>query len=242
MPSKRLLAVALAAMVLFAGCSALPSGGGGGDADPEAPDYHGFTFVSDTGGNAYEATVTVEKDGERLLERSVSGDGDGTYVNLSSVEEAGPYTMTVNTTIPAAGGGNMSEQVELNGSLGNETVIDVSYLAIEVKSFALPRQEMEEPLYFQKNIDLPIEAQVVVTHDGETVYSEDVHRNGTGPFELAELPETGVYQVSVGDSDGENWENDTVILRDPQSKLFTKLDGDTPVIEVYPPEMPPPSN
>jgi len=241
MPSNRLLAIALAAMVLCSGCAALPGGGGGNDA-PDGPDHHGFTFVADTNGEPFEATVTVEKDGEQLLERSVSGDGTGTYVNLSSVEAAGPYTMTVNTTIPAAGGGTRSERVELNGSLGTETVVDVSALAIEVKSFELPRREMAEPLQFRKNIPLPVEAQVVVTHEGETVFAESVERNGTGPFELADLPDTGVYRVAVGSGDGERWENDTVVLRDPNSKLFAEMDGDTPVIEVYGPDEEPSSN
>lgn len=244
MPSRRTLAAAVAALVLLSGCSAVPGlGGGSGDAadDPEGPTHHGFTFVSDTDGAAFDATIAVRKDGETLLEESVSADGSGTYVNLSSVEATGPYTVTVNTTLPAPGGDNRSRQVELDADLGNETVVDVTYTRIRFRSFRLPRQEMEAPLQFRKRLEFPIESTVVVKHHGEVVYSDTVARNGTGPFELAELPETGVYRVAVSGSHGERWTNDTVILREPGAKLFAELDGDEPRIRVYGPGESPPA-
>lgn len=229
-------------MVLLSGCSAVPGLGGGGDAagSPDGPNYHGFTFVSNTDGAAFNATVTVAKDGETLLNESITADGSGTYVNLSSVEAAGPYTVTVNTTIPAPGGDTRSRQVELAGDPGNETVVDVTYTRIQFRSFRLPREEMEAPLQFRKRLEFPIETTIIVKHHGEVVYSNTVARNGTGPFELADLPETGVYQVAVSGSHGERWANDTVILREPGSQLFAELDGDEPRIRVYGPGETPP--
>ena len=230
MPS-RTVAIAVAAMVLLSGCSML--GGDTASETPDAPDYHGIVFAADTGGNAYEATVTVSKDGETLVEQPISSDGTGTFENLSTFEESGPYTVTVNTTLPAPGHENRSERTTVNGTLGNQTVIAVSYRGIDVHSMRLPRQEMNEPLYFQKRVSLPVPANVVVEHRGETVVSKTVERNGTGPFEIGDLPETGVYRVAVGGHDGE-WENATILVTDPDQKLVTGLNP-RPFIHLYPP-------
>ncbi|WP_232703391.1 hypothetical protein [Halobacterium wangiae] len=223
-------------MVLLSGCSMLPGGGGGGgDVEPDGPAYHSFSFASDTGGAAFEATLTVEKDGSVIHEETVSSDGSRTFAELGQVEEPGPYTVTVNTTIPAAGSGNTSKRAELNGTLGTETVVDVTYLGISFESHSLPEQEMAEPLYFKKDIPMEIASTVVVSYEGETVFSDTVERQGTEAVELADLPETGVYHVAVSGSHGERWENRTVVLSDPGEKLFVGLDGDTPEITVYAP-------
>ena len=231
MPSKT-LTLAVVVLVLFSGCSML----GGGD-DPsgttDAPDFHELVFAADTGGNAYEATVTVSKDGETLLEQQISSDGTGAFENLTRFDEPGPYTVTVNTTLPAAGGGNMSDQATVNGTLGNQTVVAMNYQGIDFRSMRLPREEMNEPLYFKKRFDLPVPATVVVEHRGETVFSDTVERNGTEPFEISDLPETGVYRVAVG-GHGNGWENATILVTDPDQKLVTGL-SPGPYIHLYPP-------
>lgn len=231
MPSTRLLAVALAAMVLVSGCSMLP--GGGGDTGPDAPDHHGLSLTAHTGGEAFDATVTVEKDGSVLYEDDLSSDGDGTFANLTTLSESGPYTVTVNTTVSGASG-NRSDRTQVTAPLGNETVVEVTSLGIYFETLELPRQEMSEPLYFQKNIPMPIESTVVVSHEGEQVVSRTIAENGTDEIEVADLPETGVYRVAVSGPDGETWTNETVVVDDPGARLFAELDGDAPEVELYP--------
>jgi hypothetical protein len=239
--SSRRLAVALAAIVLLSGCSMLPGGGGGGDSTSDGPAHHEFAFASNTGGVAFEATVTVEKDGSVLHEQTVAGDGNGTFVNLTALEEPGPYTVTVNTTIPAAGGEEMSKQRRVNGTLGSETVVDVTYRRIAFETVSLPRQELAEPLYLQKLSERPTPKRVVVEYEGERIAAETVERDGHGPFEVADLRETGVYQVSMAGGDGE-WTNRTVVLTHPEQKLLVDfVDGDHSV-DVYAPDAPLPGN
>lgn len=230
MPSTRLLAVALAAMVLVSGCSMLP---GGGSAEPDAPDHHGLSFTSHTDGEAFDATVTVETDETVLYEDDLSSDGNGTYANLTTLSEPGPYTVTVNTTVSGASG-NRSDRTQVTAPLGNETVVEVTSLGIHFETLELPRQEMTEPLRFQKNIPMPIESTVLVSYQGESVVSRTIAANGTEPVELADLPETGVYRVAVSGPDGERWTNETVVVEDPGARLFALLDGDTPEVELNP--------
>jgi hypothetical protein len=234
MPSNRLLAVALAAMVLLSGCSMLP---GGGDAAPDAPDHHGLSFTSHTGGEAFNATVTVEQDGSVLFEDELSSDGDGTFANLTTLTEPGPYTVTVNTTVSGASG-NRSDRTQVTAPLGNETVVEVTDLGIYFETLELPRRAMDEPLRFQKNIPMPIESTVVVSYQGEELVSRSVAPNSTEPVELADLPETGVYWVAVSGPDGETWTNETVVIDDPGARLFAKLDADTPKVVLNPESVP----
>lgn len=239
MPSTRLLAAALAAMVLVSGCGMLPGGGGDTDTEQTGPDYHGVSLTGYNGGDPFEATVTVESDGEVLYEGNVSTDGDELFENLTTVEASGPLTITVNTTVSGASG-NRSDRIQVEDPMGNETVIEVRSLGIYFETLGLPREEMREPMYFQKDISMPIESTIVVSYEGEPVVSRTVSPDGTDPIEVADLPETGVYRVAVSGPHEEEWTNETVIVSNPEMKLFAELDGDRPVVQLYSAEMPSP--
>jgi hypothetical protein len=235
MPSTRSLAVALTAVVLLAGCSMLP--GGGGSSSPDAPARHDIVVVSDTDDVPYNGTITVERNGEALATETISPDGTGTYLNLTSLTEPGPYTMTVNTSIPAAGGDTLRRQFEVAHPLGNRTVLDVTYLDVARESVPLPTRTLDQPVYFEK-IALPVETSVRITHEGEVVYENTTAREGEGPFELTTLPETGAYRVHVSTS--EHTTREAVVLKHPESKLVVTLRGTDPVVEVLPPDEPAP--
>jgi hypothetical protein len=237
MPSTRSLAVALTAMVLLAGCSMLPvDGGGQSEPATDSPGYHGFGLVADTDGASFEATVTVTKNETRLLQESVSLDGDGTYTNLSAVTQPGPYTVTVQTTIPAADGGTRDYRRRVDGALGDETILDVVYNGLSVHTLPLPRQAVTEPVYLDKDEELPVETTVVIHHRGDVVYAGGVPQGETGLLELTTLSDTGVYRVSLSGLNGERWTNKTVVVSHAGSKLYLHSSVGRPSdIEVYPP-------
>lgn len=240
MPSTR-VAVALAVLVVLSGCSMLPGVGGGGD-DPAAdrPAYHEFTFAGDTSGTEYEATVTISKDGETLHEATVESDGGGTFENLTTLDESGPYTLTVNTTIPASGGGTKSKRVRVDGDLGNQTVVDLTYHGVDVETATLPREEMETPLYMQTLSDDSAPKTVIVEYRGEHVFSTTTDSEADGPIEIGDLERTGVYHVSLGNEDGQ-WSNQTVLVTHPEQKVIAEFRGSERTVGVYPPDMPLPN-
>jgi hypothetical protein len=236
MPSTRSLAIALTAVVLLAGCSMVPGLGGSDGQTPDRPGYHGFGLVADTDGASFDATVTVTKDDTRLFRESMTLDGDGSYTNLTSVSEPGPYTVTVNTSLPAAGGGTRSYRRRVDGALGDETILDVVYNGLSVHTLPLPRQAVTEPVYLDKDEELPVETTVVIHHRGDVVYSGGVPQGETGLLELTTLSDTGVYRVSLSGLNGERWTNETVVVSHAGSKLYLHSSvGRSSDIEVYPP-------
>lgn len=210
-------------------------GGGGQSSADDGPDRHELLLASNTGGESFEATVTVTKDGSQVFERTITSDGNGAYWNLTAFDEPGPYTVTVNTTLPAASG-NRSDRFQVNGSLGNATLVNLRYLRIDAETFGLPRQNMTGILYVTKRLPFPANKTVVVKYRGETVVSETLHRNGSGPFEVGSLPKTGVYQVSMRDEEGEQrWTNQTVVVTDPGAKLAAEFTTNEDEAVVYGP-------
>ena len=99
---------------------------------------------------------------------------------------------------------------------------------------------MQEPMYFQKDLPMEAESTIVVFHEGEPGVSRTVSSDHTEPVEVTELPETGVYRVAVSGPHEEEWTNETVIVTDPEMKLFAELDGDRPILNLYSAEMPSP--
>ena len=230
MPSKT-VALALVAMVLLSGCSMFDGGSDAPETDVgEAPDHHEFVFGSDTGGNAFEATVTVSKDGEELLSESLSSDGNGLYANLSAVTESGPYTVTVNTTLPAVGGGNMSKRVTVDGALGNATAVNVGYQGIRVETFPLPRRDVTNSVGYRKS-GQDAETTLRIWYRGEqvvdTTFTAEYKQNLQT---ITDVNQTGVYRVGVR-SEGE-WTNKTVVLTDPDEQIKIRLGYNTNQIRV----------
>lgn len=216
-------------MVLLSGCSMF---GGGGDDAPErtvgeAPDHHEFVFGSDARGNDFEATVTVSKDGETVFSERLESDGNGLYANLTTVSEPGPYTVTVNTTLPASGGGNRSEQTTVNGTLGNATAIDVSYQSIDVESFSLPRRDVTKRVSYSKSGE-DAETDLRIWYRGELVVNTTFTARDTREVStVTDLNQTGVYRVSFR-SHGD-WVNETVVLTKPdeQIQLLMRYNSDS---------------
>jgi hypothetical protein len=242
MPSRR-LAVALAAVVLLSGCSMLPGGGGGGEqtttVDP--PDHHEFVFGSYTGGEPFNATVTVEKDGSVLHEQTVAGDGNGTYTELVTLEKPGPYTVTVNTTLPGVGGGTRNRQFTADGTLGNGTAIRVAYLGIYDRSFRLPRRHLEYPLgvyssYLNDTGPNDVDVDVRLEYRGELVASKTKTVRSDELTKVFGLNRTGVYHVAArGESD--EWTNRTVVVTNPENYIKVSLNarGKVDELKVNPP-------
>ena len=219
MPS-RTVAVAVVAMVLLSGCSML--GGGGDDASEttvgEPPDHHEFVFASSTNGHPFGATITVTKGSETLFSKRTESDGASAFENLTTLDEPGPYTVTVNTTLPESGGGNMSESFDVAGDLGDATVLSVSYSDIERASFTLPRRQMKYGLgYFSSSMEA-VDVRVIARRGGEqildTTFTAEHHQRAKP---VADLTTTGAYQIAV--RAGDEWLNKTVVVPEPGRRI-----------------------
>jgi hypothetical protein len=214
--------LAVVVMLLLAGCSMLP---GSDDAasdqtDATAPSTHDLVFTSDV--DSFAATVTVTKDGEQVYKTNVSG-GDGAYEVLTTFDEAGPYTLTVDTNV-SVGGDNMSEQMQIPAESGNATVVELNFASVSTTPITLPRQELSESLgaynrdAFTDSRDLEVRVEYRgerVTTVSETVPSTDeVHR-------VVALNRTGVYNVSARLED--EWYQQTVVVTDPEEFIVVRI-------------------
>lgn len=231
MPSKR-LAVALAAVVLLSGCSMLP-GGGDAPAEQTGPDYHELAFYSHTDGAPYDGTLTVTRDGETVNELTLDGDGNGTYLNVTTFDEPGSYTVVVNTSLPETGGGTMHEEFTVNGSSGNATVLTMNYQGARATSYSLGG-EADGALYLDKRIPEAVEYPIRVAYQGESVVDTTVADDATNPFEVSALRGPGVYRVEVRGINDE-WTNETVVVTESGAKVA--VHGSTPPeIRLYGPD------
>lgn len=239
MPSRRHFAVAVAVLVVVSGCSALP-GGGANQTTVDPPDHHELVFASETDGYEYEATVTVERDGEQLLSETVNSDGDGLYTNLTAFDEPGTYTVTVNTTLPDTGDENERAQFETDGDLGNATAVYLDYQDIEHATFELPRRDLKHELgvkshYTTLNGTQPSDVQLRVAYRGEHLVSETTTVQGNQLSRSVDLEETGVYHVTAR-FDGA-WVNETVVVTTPDEHVAVVINdnGDDATIRVKQP-------
>lgn len=212
MPSSKPLAVALAVLVLLSGCSMLSGGGSDATTTPAGPDHHELVFAADTGGTVYEATITVARDGETVLTETLESDGNGTYLDLGDLDAPDSYTVTVNTTVPAASG-TRSDRFTLNASRGNATAIQISRLGIHHSVFRLPRERVDGRLGITAETDLA-KGHVQVWYRGQRIaatnYSTSDQTGRIVDAVPANLSESGVYRVAVR-VDGE-WTNETLVV------------------------------
>jgi hypothetical protein len=227
MPSSKLLAVALAALLVLAGCSALPGGGNsGGDTGTtvEPVDHDELVFVSHTDGDPFEADVTVEQGGEPVFETTIEADGDGTYRNLTTITGDESYTVTVNTTIRGASG-NRTEQFTVDEPTGNATAVRAKSLGIYHDSFELPRRSLDHPLgaySFAMSGDDPTDLDVRVWYRGEQVATATESVAGDDLTRVADLEQTGAYLVQVRGTGGE-WQTYPLVVTDPADHIRVEL-------------------
>jgi hypothetical protein len=243
MPSTRpLAALAVAALVLLSGCSMLQCGP---DPEPapapapspeETPGEYEFVFASDTGGTAFDATVTIAANNTTLHSEDFSSDGNGSYAPLTTLSTPGPYTVTVNTTLPGVGGGNRSRQFTVDRPMGNATAIQVTYRGIRASSFRLPRRSLQYPVAANTNAiegdeDLPMNITAAVTYRGEQVANGSAQVESGELARVVELNETGVYRVQVWGPEGT--ETDLVVVSEPQQTIAVRLDADGRIERIH---------
>jgi len=215
MPS-RLSAVALIGVVLLAGCSTVP--GVGEERTPEPVDYHELVFASFADGEPFEANVTVTKDGERVYQRDISADGDGTYLNLTTFGGPGPYTVHVNTTISELGGGTEQDTFEIAGRSGNATVVHVDVLGVEHDRIAVPRRSLERSVsvhqdYMDGVTEKSLDVDVRLRYRGEQVAERSVTQKPDETLEV-DLERAGLYRVDVRGKAG--WTRKLVVVGEGQ--------------------------
>jgi hypothetical protein len=245
MPSKQ-SALAVATLVVLAGCSAVPFvGGDDGSAQPsvgEPPEHHEVALASHTNGYDFDATVTISKDGEQRYRTTIESDGNGTYRNLTTLSEPGPYTVTVNTTIPE-GDGYRNATYQVDGSLGNATVLSVTFGGIYQHSLELPRHYLthdgalgaysgyvddEGPNYMDLDVKVWYRGSMVADTT-QTVEHDALTR-------LVDIDRTGAYRIAVRTEGGE-WTTKTVVVSSPEQvvEVNVAIDGRIREITVKPP-------
>lgn len=220
-------------LLVFAGCSMLPGGDGGdGGAVGSAPSHHELIFASDV--DTFEATVTVEKDGEQVYQRNVSEE-DGLFVNLTALDDPGPYTVTVDTDVQV-GGDPMSEQLRIPADAGNATVIELDFASISTTRYTLPREELVHPLGSYSSFqtldeDSSKTLEVEVSYRGEMVGKESMSIPQDDLQRVLELNRTGVYTVRAR-TDGD-WKQESVVITNPDRYIRIDIGARGDVSKIY---------
>lgn len=234
MPSKRRHAVLVALFVALAGCNAIPGIGGSPGEDP-GPAQQDVGFLSSST-HAYNATVTIIDDsGETVDERTLSFDGtEARYVNLTTLNGSGNYTIHVQTDLPAVGGGDMSANHTFSVDPGAETtVVHTDYHDIEFVTGTAK----------QTDVEIPVITNWIFQHTGEisyTIYRGDtVVANRTVvtdasqsfPKETDHVHTTGVYWVvaSSNFTSGSTYAVGVVNQSTTEIRIGTSHDGHTKV-------------
>lgn len=239
MPSSKPLAVALVAMLLLAGCSALPGGGGEQTTTYDSPEHSELVFQSYNDGEPFEADLTVERDGETVFETTVDASGNGTYRQLATIDGNESYTVTVNTTVSGASG-NRSEQFTVEAPLGDAAAVRVTSLGVYHHVYDLPRRSLDHPLGVYHNA-LPddmaagSDLDVQVWYRGERVATATQSAPGSKLTRVVELNRTGAYRVKARGT-GDEWRTDVLVVANPQRhiKITLNTDGTVDDIEVLP--------
>lgn len=236
MPSSKPIVLAAVAMVVLAGCSALPGGGNQQTTTTLEPPAHSeLVFQSSNGGEAFTANVTVRRGGATVFETTIQAAGSGTYRNLTTIEGNGSYTVTVNTTVSGAGG-SRSERFTVEDPSGHAAAIRVRPLGVYHHVFDLPRRSLEYPLGAYHNA-LPddmaagSEVDVRVWYRGERVNAATKSIPGSELTRVVELNETGAYRVAARGTGGE-WHTDVFVVEDPERHIKVRLKADGTVEDI----------
>lgn len=216
----RSLAVALALLVVLSGCSALSGDTQTPTGTPTAVEHHEIAIASII--VPYDATVTVEKDGETLLEETVSGDADDAYAVVGTLEEPGPYTVTVNTSIEFHEG-PLEERFQIRGDLGNATAIRMNYHGIRADTFELPRRNATYPMgayssFMNLTGSKEVTLQYRIWYEGRLIADNSTDILPDELYRVAPLERTGVYRVSVRAKEG-GWTNKTLVVTDADEHI-----------------------
>lgn len=199
----------LALLVVLAGCSMVPGWGdepAGPDPDTGPPDHH-LAFLSSSV-QGYNATVTVSKDGTRVSQHNVSFEDDAIrYVPLTTLNESGTYTITVETDIPGVGGGTMDETHRLEVDPGPaETIVHTTFTDIAFVTGPDTGRSVEVPIQYSWSHPHAGHLSYEVSRENTTV--ESVTRT---PKAFAEprqtagtLQTTGVHWVVVNTNRSDN--------------------------------------
>lgn len=217
-------AVAVGVLLVVAGCAGFP----GVDEEPESAEsveHHELVLASDL--TPYEATVTVETDGETVLERSIESEGPAGYTQLGTLEEPGPYLVTVNTSIETYEG-NLSGEVRVDGDPGNATVLVADYRGITPARVPLPRERAEHSMSaYSYHVNIGGSSNVTldyrVWYRGERLADDSVTVTRDNLTGVVSLERTGVYHVSLRAAG--DWENETVVLADPEQSIVFEIDA-----------------
>lgn len=230
---EKSITVLLSVIVVLAGCTTTLDSGQTTTQEP-APDQHEFVFASQTGGTAFEGAITVSKGSETVFEQNVTSDGNGTYLSLAARNESGPYTVTVNTTIPA-GNENVSDRFTVPGDSGNATVITADFHGVSHERLPLPRQSLEHPLgayshYVNIGGSDEVDIDVRVWYRGERIVSKSVGLPADQLTRVTELERTGVYRVAARVENA--WTESTLVIADPENFIYVGVNARGEVNEI----------
>lgn len=235
MPSH-VTALALAALIVLAGCAALPGGEQTDTATATPVEHHELVLSSII--VPYEATVTVTDDGETVLAETVSGDASDAYATIGTLEDPGPYTVTVNTSIERYDG-TLSDRFRIDADPGTATAIRMNHRGIRADTFDLPRHNATYPLgayssYVNVGGSEELDLDVRVWYQGERIATTTTAVSRDELTRVVPLEDSGVYRVSARTAG--DWTNATVVLDDPETYIVVEIgaQGDVSTIRVKP--------
>lgn len=222
--AHRTLAVALTLLVVIAGCSALSGEEPTPTATATPVDHHELVIASII--VPYDATVTVAKDGETVIEETVSGDADDAYEVVGTLEEPGPYTVTVNSSIEFYDG-PLQERFRIDGDAGNATLVRMNYRGMRHDTFSLPRRNATYPMgvyssFMNVTGSKEVTLRYKIWYEGRLIADNSTDVLPDELYRVTPLERTGVYRVHVRAKEG-GWTNKTLIVDDPQSHIRVSI-------------------
>lgn len=198
MPSTRKPALLVALLLVLSGCNAIPSGDS--TTSPTATTHTvGYLSSSDS---AYNATVTVaDAEGSTLTERRLTFDGDrARYVELTTVNDTGNYTIHVQTDLPAVGGGEMASNHTITAEAGKHvSVVHTTFQGISVTTGAARDQRVDTDVTYMWAIPHPGRFTYEL-HRGDALVENESFTTGAdvrAPETVGAIERSGVYWIAA---------------------------------------------